>query len=89
MIAQTLVRRTQQDFNLMAMADGVNAFPGTVFSDGTCSTGGAILKVTTNLTLWNAALIVTDFCEPGCRLFPTTRLDVIGLDAAVVNVVRL
>ena len=87
MIAQTLVRRTQQDFNLMAMADGVNAFPGTVFSDGTCSTRGAIPKVITNLTLWNATLIMTDFCKSGCRLFLTARSDVIRLDAAIVNAV--
>ena len=56
-IAQTLARRTQQDFNLMAMADGVNTFPRTVFGNGTCSTGGAI----SNLTLQNTTLIMTDF----------------------------
>ena len=44
----------------MAMADGVNTFPSTMFSDRTCSTGGAIPKVDTNLTLWNATSIVTD-----------------------------
>ena len=35
MIAQTLVRRTWWDFNPVAMADGANAFPSTVFGDGT------------------------------------------------------
>ena len=58
-IAQTRVRRIQWDFNLMAMADGANAFPSTMFSDGTCSTEGAIPRVDTNLTLQNTASIMT------------------------------
>ena len=58
-IAQTQVRRIQWDFNPMAMADGANAFPSTMFGDGTCSTKGAIPKVDTNLTLWNTTSIVT------------------------------
>ena len=41
-ITQTQVHRNQQDFNLMAMADGVRTFPSTVFSNRTCSTRGAI-----------------------------------------------
>ena len=57
MIAQTLARGTQWDFNLAAMADGVNTFSSPVFGNGTCSTRGAI----SNLTLQNTTLIMTDF----------------------------
>ena len=60
-IAQTLVRGTQQDFNLTTMAGGVRTFLNTVFfSNGTCSTGGAIPKVGTSLSRTLHTSIMTD-----------------------------
>ena len=53
----------------MAMADGVNTFPSTMFSDRTCSTGGAIPKVDTNLTLQNTTLIMTGYVSQAVDYF--------------------